>query len=189
MDRSAGTAMPPHFFRGLPPVIGKSARVVILGSFPSTLSLLQGEYYGNPQNHFWKIMDRLFSLDHHLPYPDRTDGLMNHHIALWDVIQSCRREGSADQRIREPLFNDIAGFLITNPGVQLVVLNGNAAGRYYHHLHIPPAITAAILPSTSPANTRFTFAEKVSAWEIVRTCTAETDTAVPLTCPYGILRK
>lgn len=153
---------------GFLPVTGDFPRVLILGSFPSIQSLLHTEYYGNPQNHFWKIMDALFAIDHRLPYLDRVAFLTGHHIALWDVVQSCKRKGSADEEIRKPVFNDISGFLTTHPTVSLIVLNGTAAGRYYRRMNLPPAIEYHILPSTSPANTRYTLAEKVEAWRIVR---------------------
>jgi TDG/mug DNA glycosylase family protein len=149
-------------------VAGNSPRVLILGSFPSIQSLRHSEYYGNPQNHFWKIMESLFTIDHMLPYRERVAQLTGHHIALWDVVRSCTRKGSADEKIREPLFNDISGFLTAHPTVRLVVLNGTTAGRYFRRMNIPPAIENHILPSTSPVNTRYSLAEKVRAWEIVR---------------------
>jgi hypoxanthine-DNA glycosylase len=153
---------------GFLPVTGDTPRVLILGSFPGVRSLRHSEYYGNKQNHFWKIMEALFALDHRHPYRDRIASLTRHHIALWDVVRTCKREGSLDQEIRNPVFNDISGFITTHPTIRLTVLNGTAAGRYYSRLHISPAIENRILPSTSPANTRYTLAEKVSAWEIVR---------------------
>ena len=45
-----------HRIVGLPPVITKDSKVLILGSMPSVLSLESQEYYGNPRNHFWKII-------------------------------------------------------------------------------------------------------------------------------------
>lgn len=153
---------------GFIPINGESPRVLILGSFPSIQSLRHTEYYGNPQNHFWKIMDALFEIDPLLPYHERIKYLTRHHIALWDVIQSCKRTGSADEEIREPIFNDISGFLTAHPTMRLVVLNGTAAGRYYRQMNMPQTIENRVLPSTSPANTRYTLAEKVRAWEIVR---------------------
>jgi len=153
---------------GFLPITGDSPRVLILGSFPSIQSLRHCEYYGNPQNHFWKIMDALFAIDHRFPYPERIKYLTGYHIALWDVVRTCTRKGSADEEIREPLFNDISGFLTAHPTVRLIVLNGATAGRYFHLLNMTPAIKNHILPSTSPANTRYTLAEKVKVWEIVR---------------------
>jgi TDG/mug DNA glycosylase family protein len=155
--------------RGLPMVHGELPEVVILGSFPSRQSLLNKEYYGNPRNHFWQIIEALFPIDRHLPYGVRTSRLVDHRIALWDVICTCSREGSADDRIRGPVFNDLAGFLVSFPTLCLIALNGSSAGRYYHQLNISASVPAVVLPSTSPANTRFTLKEKVRRWEIIRT--------------------
>jgi len=153
---------------GFLPVTGDTPRVLILGSFPSVQSLRHTEYYGNPQNHFWKIMESLFGIGHLLPYRERIAYLTGHHIALWDVVLTCKRKGSADEEIRMPVFNDISGVLTAHPTVRLIVLNGSAAGRYYRLMNMPPSIENCVLPSTSPANTRYTLAEKVGAWEIVR---------------------
>lgn len=154
---------------GLPPVRGRSPEVIILGSFPSRLSLLHHEYYGNPRNQFWGIIEALFQIDRCLPYRVRTSRLIDQKIALWDVISACRRVGSADTRIRNPVFHDLAGFFRSCPELRLVVLNGTTAGRYFSSLKIPARVPVAILPSTSPANTRFTLDEKVRRWEILLT--------------------
>lgn len=159
--------------KGFPPVRGEDPEVVILGSFPGIQSLEKNEYYGNPQNHFWHIMETQFNIDRKLPYHIRIFRLTECRVALWDVLSGCCRTGSADTLIREPVFNDIAGFLALNPTLRLVVLNGNAAGRYYHQLAISAPIPAVIMPSTSPANTRFTLDEKIRAWSKIRTGTSD----------------
>jgi TDG/mug DNA glycosylase family protein len=153
---------------GMPPIHGESVKILILGSFPGTQSLMKNEYYGNERNQFWQIIEILFHIDRHLPYEVRTFELARCGIALWDVIHTCCREGSADTRIRDPVFNDIAGFLKSYPSLHLVVLNGSTAGRYYHQLNIPEQVPRVILPSTSPANARLTLNEKVREWEIIR---------------------
>lgn len=154
---------------GLRPICGGTVSVLILGSYPGRQSLLKKEYYGNERNHFWQIIEILFHIDRNLPYNVRTSRLTECGIALWDVICTCNREGSADNRIRDPVFNNILGLLETNLPVHLVVLNGSAAGQYYRMLNIPLAVPCVVLPSTSPANTRYTLEEKVRAWEIIRT--------------------
>ena len=53
--------------RGLSPLHGEQPEVLIPGSFPSRQSLEKKEYYGNPGNHFWYIIEALFSIDSHLP--------------------------------------------------------------------------------------------------------------------------
>jgi len=159
--------------KGFAPVHDEFSEVIILGSFPSRQSLLKKEYYGNPQNHFWYIMEALYTIDRKLPYSIRTSRLAEHRIALWDVLSGCCRTGSADIRTRGPVFNDLAGFLLSHPTLRLVVLNGSAAGRYYHQLTISTPVPTVILPSTSTANTRVNLEKKVRAWEIIRTYTTQ----------------
>jgi hypoxanthine-DNA glycosylase len=107
---------------GFDPVAGGRPRVLILGSFPSVLSLTHREYYGNPRNQFWQIIEAHFAIPATLPYPDRIARLTDRGLALWDVIGSCERPGSADSRIREPVPNDIAGFVRAHPAIRLVAL-------------------------------------------------------------------
>jgi TDG/mug DNA glycosylase family protein len=155
--------------QGFLPVHGESVEVLILGSFPGRQSLERKEYYGNPQNHFWYIIEALFNIDRHLPYDVRISRLTEHRIALWDILSGCCRDGSADVQIREPVFNDLNGFLKVHPAIRLVALNGSTAGRYYHQMSISTPVPAVILPSTSPANARVSLPGKVRAWSIIQT--------------------
>jgi double-stranded uracil-DNA glycosylase len=158
----------PEISRGLLPVTGPEPLILILGSFPSVLSLAHDEYYGNPRNRFWAVVEELFSIPSDLPYPERTRRLTQEGIALWDVVSTCSRPGSADSRIRNPEPNDIAGFIREHPSVRLIALNGSTAGRLYHRFAEVPGTPAVILPSTSPANAAVTFPEKVKAWGIIK---------------------
>ncbi len=155
---------------GLLPIVGREPRVLILGSFPSVLSLDRREYYGNPKNRFWAVMAELFALPESLSYHERTALLAACDIALWDVVASCERPGSADSRIRNPVPNDIAGFIRQHPTVRLIALNGGTAGRLYHRLVDMPDLPSVVLPSTSPAYAAMSFEEKVRAWNIIKTC-------------------
>jgi len=170
---------------GLPPVHGGLPEILILGSFPGRQSLLKQEYYGNPRNHFWPIIEALFLIDRHLPYHFRTLRLMDHHIALWDVVCTCSRAGSADAMIQSPVFNDLAGFFTTSPSLHLVILNGSSAGRYYQRLNLPASVPAVVLPSTSPANTRYSLDEKIKRWEIIRPCTSTNERTKKIIVPCG----
>jgi TDG/mug DNA glycosylase family protein len=157
--------MPGH---GLPPLFSPDPRILILGSFPSVLSLERQEYYGNPKNRFWAVMEKLFSIPPSLPYPERTALLTACGIALWDVVASCERPGSADSRIRNPVPNDIAGFIRVHPSVRLIALNGSTAGRLYQRFCPVPGLNSVVLPSTSPAHAAMPFPEKVRAWEVLK---------------------
>lgn len=153
---------------GLLPVSGLEPRVLILGSFPSVLSLSRHEYYGNPRNRFWAVMEALFGIPASLPYAERCRHLAGAGIALWDVVASCSRQGSADNRIRDDMPNDIAGFIRAHQTVRLIALNGSAAGRLYRRAGEMPGIPFVILPSTSPANAAVSFEENVRAWGVVK---------------------
>jgi len=153
---------------GLPPVVGPDPRILVLGSFPSALSLEKVEYYANPRNQFFAIMENLFSIKSDSPYPTRIATLKERHIALWDVIQSCNRPGSSDTRIRNALPNDLMTFFYEHPGIRIVALNGRKAGQYspsvrkaWNHAW---AVDIVILPSTSPANARCSLGEKILQW-------------------------
>lgn len=86
---------------GLSPSIDKDCRALILGSMPGVKSLEEQQYYAHPQNRFWPMMADL--LGEALPsrYEEKLAMLLDHHIALWDSIGQCEREGSLDSAIRE----------------------------------------------------------------------------------------
>jgi double-stranded uracil-DNA glycosylase len=157
----------PDIPAGLAPVTGPAPRILILGSFPSVLSLERREYYGNPKNRFWAIMEELFAVPAALPYPERIELLTQQGVALWDVVRACDRPGSADSRIKNPVPNDIAGFAREHPTLRLVALNGSTAGRLYHRFAEVPGLASVPLPSTSPAHAAMKFSEKVRAWKII----------------------
>jgi len=169
MNDSPPTTLPVRI-TGLPPVIGIATETLILGSFPSVLSLFRRGYYANPRNQFWRIIGQILGIDHRLPYTVRIALLADQHIALWDVVHSCCRKGSADAAIRDPEFNDIAGLLNSHRTIRCILLNGSTAGKYFARINhcLPELVTVDVLPSTSPANARYTFAEKVRRWEVIR---------------------
>lgn len=151
---------------GFPPVADERARVLILGTMPSVRSLEKAEYYGNPNNAFWRI---LFSLwDRPLPaaYAERTAFVLERRIALWDVLRECERRGSADASIRAPRPNDFAALAARCPRLEAVFFNSRGAARLYERLVRPDPLAAlprTALPSTSPARA-MRFEEKRALW-------------------------
>lgn len=155
-----------HLPNGLPPVIGPGARVLILGSFPSALSLTAGEYYANPKNQFWKVMGALFAIDPALPYRKRLSLLGSRGVALWDAIASCDRERSADSTITGARCNPLGNLLAEHPGIRLVACNGSAAARFVGTRPVLP-VRVLQLPSTSPAYARMALGEKIRVWSAI----------------------
>jgi hypoxanthine-DNA glycosylase len=155
---------------GFPPISSPSARLLILGSLPSRLSLEQGEYYANPQNAFWKVIaSRVLDLppDH----AGRVRVLIEQRIALWDVLAAATRSGSLDADIADDAIpNNFQAFFHAHPGIRLIGFNGATAARLYQR-HVLPTlsdeqrgITRQTLPSTSGAHAGLTFAGKVARW-------------------------
>ena len=149
--------------RGLPPVLPRDARLLILGSFPGVASLAAGQDYAHPRNHFWPVMAAL--LDEPLvamPYALRLARLRERGVALWDTIVACERVGSSDQSIRNAQRAEVSRVRRAAPRVEVVAFNGNTAARAAARWSGAGYATLA-LPSTSPAYTR-PFDEKLAAW-------------------------
>ena len=170
MNKDTGADEQPASATGLGPVIGSFPEILVLGSFPSRQSLEKGEYYGNPQNQFWKIVEALFGIDHRLPYAERITGLTGAGVALWDMVHACHREGSADTRIRDPVHNDIPGLLAVYPSIRLIALNGRAAEKFwYRQANSPTGVPVVLLPSTSPAHASCRLEDKIRRWDNILT--------------------
>lgn len=93
--------------------------------------------------------------------------LRRHHIALYDVIESCTITGSSDSSIRDVVPADILGLLNAAP-IERIFVNGRTAKKYYDkYLYTLCGQTAVCLPSTSPANAAWNLEKLASEWEIV----------------------
>ena len=155
------------------PVAGRGASVLILGSMPGRASLAAGQYYAHPRNLFWRIMTEICGGAAALSYPGRLRLLKANGIALWDVLDSCVRPGSADSAIERATMraNDLVSFFRTHPGIRTVLFNGAKAEDCYRRCVLPalPAACAGLnyrrLPSTSPAHASVPYAGKLSAWK------------------------
>jgi len=153
--------------QGLPPVIGPQTRLLVLGSFPGVTSLRAQQYYGHPQNRFWKILSALWSVDLvGMAYADRLETVRKRSLGIWDVYGACEREGSLDSAIRAAQLNDLAGLIRQVPSLRLIAHNGGESAR---HRRITEALglTVVALPSTSPANASWSFERKLAAWRAV----------------------
>lgn len=161
---------------GLAPVVSSQTVVLILGSFPGVASLNAGQYYGHPQNHFWRILQALWPR-HPVPdrvhYAERCAWLLDRGLGLWDVYAACEREGSLDARIRNAQVNDFRELLAQTPRLAAIAHNG---GESFKHAKAVRAslggameaggavIDSLRLPSTSPANASWSFEKKRNAW-------------------------
>lgn len=134
---------------------------------PGKRSLELNQYYGHPGNQFWPILFRLFGKDVSRDYEDRKQLAQVHEIAIWDVLQACERESSADSDIINEVPNDFDLFFDTHP-VKAIFHNGKNPKKYFDkYIENQPAIPQFVLPSTSPANARLTRAQKLKEWKVL----------------------
>lgn len=139
---------------GFAPVYDERSRVLILGSFPSVKSREIRFYYGHKQNRFWKTLCGYFGVNIPESAENKREFLLAHGVALWDITEACEIDGSSDASLRNAKIADLTPLLSAAP-IQKILLNGTTAYRLfcqrYADLHIP----YEKLPSTSPANPRF----------------------------------
>ncbi len=150
--------------KSFPPVARADAELLILGSMPGEESLRQAQYYAFPQNAFWRIAGTLFGFYPALPYPRRLAALKKAHVALWDVVGTCRREGSLDSSIKDAVPNDLPALLARCPRLKLVACNGGASYAALRRFFPDFPLPVVCLPSTSPAAARLSFARKLEQW-------------------------
>lgn len=151
------------------PIINRSSKVLILGTMPGIKSLKDSQYYAHKQNAFWPIIYKLFNKEIAENYEDKKDIILKNQLALWDSLKLCFRVGSLDSKIKEEQPNEIFGLLETYTNIHSIIFNGKAAKKfYYKYFSQQKSISYYTLPSTSPANARKTFNEKLAEWVIIK---------------------
>ena len=90
-----------------PAVFDRHSRVLLLGSIPSPKSREVGFYYGHPQNRFWKVLAQVLGEPVPETIPQKKAMLKKHHVALWDVLESCTIVGASDTSIEDAVPNRI----------------------------------------------------------------------------------
>lgn len=153
----------PQRLLGLPPILDAEVETLILGSFPSPASLAAQQYYAHRQNQFWRVMAAL--LGEPLPeldYAEKQRRLLGHHIGVWDVYRTCRREGALDSAIEAAQANDFSSLETLAPRLRRVCFNGQTSGKF-ERFFTQQGYETCVLPSTSPAYT-LAFEQKLARW-------------------------
>ena len=141
--------------------------MLILGSFPSVTSRETCFFYGHPQNRFWKTLAGVYGETVPNTIDEKKAFLLNHGIALWDVIASCEIEGSSDVSIKNAVPNDLT-LILHAAQIERIYTNGGTAHRLYRrYLEKQTGMEAICLPSTSPANAAWTAERLRDAWGVI----------------------
>lgn len=153
-----------------PPIAQGEPHTLILGTMPGQKSLEAAQYYAHPQNQFWRYIEQIYGIDRSLPYKERTLALTRCGVAVWDVVHSCRRDGSLDSAIMEETENDFAAFFEKFPTIRRVVFDSLTAEKLYNR-HVLPKIKLPLryarVPSPSPAYAKLRFEQKLAQWRDV----------------------
>lgn len=151
-----------HLVHPFAPVIDSRCHFLILGTFASVQSVQKGFYYGNPQNRFYKVLGTLLKVDLvSLSWDEKKHALLNHHIALADIIHECTIEGSDDSTIRDVIPLDLNSLLKMAP-IQSILCNGKKSFDIAQHNY--PQTSLVLLPSTSAANASCDMKKLIEAW-------------------------
>lgn len=140
--------------RGFTPVFDPDSKVLILGSFPSVKSRKVEFYYGNKQNRFWRTVCGYFKEEIPQTVEEKKAFLFRRKIALWDMAVSCKIEGSSDASVKEAELADL-NEIFSKAKIQKVLLNGSLAYELFISKYADISLPFVKMPSTSPANPRF----------------------------------
>jgi TDG/mug DNA glycosylase family protein len=158
---------------GFPPLAREDAVILILGSLPGRASLEKQQYYAQPRNSFWRIMEQICGAGPALEYDARLAALQNAGIALWDVLAAAERPGSLDSAIvpMTAQFNDFGELFARCTELRAVHFNGRKAAELFER-HVVPSLSRCAgqlvrtcLPSTSPAYASIGFDDKLRHWK------------------------
>ena len=154
-----------HVTHEFPAVFDRNSQVLLLGSIPSPKSREVGFYYGHPQNRFWKVLAQVLGESVPETILQKKAMLQKHHVALWDVLESCTIVGASDTSIEDAVPNKI-GELIKATKVNRIFCTGATAHKLYQkYCASEVGIDAVKLPSTSPANCAVSFEKLVDAYK------------------------
>jgi len=143
------------------------SEILILGSIPSYKSRELGFYYMHPQNRFWKILEIVYEEQIGDSINRKKNFLLNHKIALWDVINSCEIVGSSDSSIKNVEVNDIKS-LLTKTKINKIYTTGKKAYELYNKYCLKhTGIEAISLYSPSPANCKIKLDDIVDNYKVI----------------------
>lgn len=151
----------------IPPVYDENSKILILGSFPSVKSRENHFFYHHPQNRFWRVLAAIVGCDTPNSIEEKKEFLLKNNIAVWDVIASCEIEGSSDSSIKNVVVNDFS-LIMDNANIKQIFCNGGKSfDLYKKYCQKTTNLKAIKLPSTSPANARFSLDKLIDEWSVI----------------------
>lgn len=141
-----------YIVHSIKPIYNHNSKILILGSLPSPKSREVGFFYSHPQNRFWKVMEMIFDEPITSDVNTRIGFLLEHKIAMWDVVSECMIKGAADASIKKVVVNDFTQIFLTAK-INAIFLTGKTAYNLYKkYCSASYDIPYYLLPSPSSAN-------------------------------------
>lgn len=162
-----------HFTHAFAPVFDEYSRVLILGSFPSVISRDKQFYYAHTRNRFWQILFSLFKerIQDEYHIESKKQFLLTHHIALWDIVRECDICNSSDGTLSNVKPNDLS-VILSQAQIRAIFCNGRKAYELFirffgSQMCETQEIKVFLLPSSSPANARYSLEKLADSWRVV----------------------
>jgi len=149
-----------HLFE---PIIDKSSKILILGTFPSIKSFENSFYYSHPRNQFFSLLADTFDEKRPNSIDEKISLLKEHNIALWDVVKGANRKNSLDSSLKDIELNDIKSLLDKYPNIKLIAFTSKTAEKLFKKLNIN--FPTAYLPSPSPAYAKMKYEDKLKVYK------------------------
>lgn len=154
--------------KGLDPFINDNSEILIIGTFPSGISICSNQYYANTNhNSFWKIIYSIFEKTDYVPnnYIKRIEVLKKHHIALCDIYSHAAREGNADRNIdrKRVKYHNFDELFKKYSKIKRIIFNGKEAQLLFDSLY-PNIKINKVRVNSSSGNNKIRVVEKQDEW-------------------------
>jgi len=147
----------------LKPIFNSNSKILILGTIPSVKSRENNMYYSHPKNRFWKVLSIIFNESTPITNREKEAFILNHNLALWDVLESCKIKGSSDCSITDPKANDFSK-IFNKCDIIAVFTTGKTATKLYKEL---TGNDSVYLPSTSTANCAMSLKKLIDYYKVI----------------------
>lgn len=155
-----------HIIHPFLPLYDSESRILILGSLPSVKSREEGFYYGHPRNRFWAMLAGVWKERVPMTVEEKKQFILEHHLALYDAIESCDIIGSADSSIRNVKPANLRE-ITENARIEKILANGKTAGKYFCRYQDENYQNLfRVMPSTSPANAAVSLEKLIECWSV-----------------------
>ena len=149
-------------------VLGGAALHFLYDVWPNPLTAVLAPVNESVWEHlklfFWPTLAALFGEETPKTVEEKRSLALRHGVALWDTIGSCEIAGSSDASITNVVPNDLR-VILDAADIRAVFCNGGTSYDSYNRCCRALAGREAVkLPSTSPANARWTQEKLLKAW-------------------------